>query len=61
MSRISNFKFQISNRLLIALISCLTTAGACAAEEVPTITVSKGDRINLSVSALSGSEGAATT
>src|SRR4051812_48524826 len=32
-----------------------------AAEDVPTITVSKGDQINLSVSTLSGGDGAAAT
>jgi len=40
---------------------CLTTSAACAAEDVPTITVSKGDQINLTVSALGGSDGAAAT
>ena len=61
MTRISNFQFPISNLAAAVLVFCLTNAVALAAEEVPTITVSKGDRINLSVSPLSGSDGAAAT
>lgn len=41
------------------LVSCLTTI--FAADKVPTITVSKGDRININVAGLSGNEGAAAT
>ncbi|MEO7168095.1 MAG: DPP IV N-terminal domain-containing protein [Spartobacteria bacterium] len=44
---------------MLALLG-LTTA-AIAAEDVPTITVSKGDQINLVVSPLGGSDGAAAT
>jgi TolB protein len=44
-----------------ALCFCLTTTVTRAAEDVPTITVSKGDQINLSVSELGGSDGAAAT
>jgi len=40
---------------------CLTTIAARAAEDVPTITVSKGDQINLAVSPFGGSDGAAAT
>src|ERR1041385_2037705 len=40
---------------------CLTTSAARAAEDVPTITVSKGDQINLAVSPFGGSDGAAAT
>ena len=44
------------------LMFCLTAGGlARAANEVPTITVSKGDQINLSISPLSGADGAAAT
>jgi TolB protein len=43
-------------------IFCLTSAAFVArGEETPTITISKGDRINLSLTPLSGSEGAAAT
>ncbi len=43
------------------LLLGLTTTLASAAEDVPTITISKGDQINLAVSPLSGAEGAAAT
>ena len=46
---------------LVLLLFCLTIGRTLAAEDVPTITVSKGDQINLSVSPLSGAEGAAAT
>ena len=52
---------KISNWVPAAALLCLTTAVVVAAEDVPTITVSKGDQINLSVSPLGGSEGAAAT
>ena len=58
--RISNLNFQILNSAAAALF-CLTTARVFEAEDVPTITVSKGDQINLSVSSLGGSDGAAAT
>jgi TolB protein len=61
MSRISDFKFQIASGKIAAMLFCLTSVCASAAEDVPTITVSKGDQINLAVSALGGSDGAATT
>ena len=59
--RISDFKFQISNWVAAALLLGLTTGSTRAAEDVPTITVSKGDQINLAVSPLGGSDGAAAT
>jgi TolB protein len=58
--RISNFQLPIANFFAAALF-CLTSIGMMAAEDVPTITVSKGDQINLSVSPLAGGEGAAAT
>jgi TolB protein len=57
---ISNFQLPIANFFAAALF-CLTSIGMMAAEDVPTITVSKGDQINLSVSPLAGGEGAAAT
>ena len=57
---ISDLKFQISN-CAAALLFCLTTTAVRAAEDMPTITVSKGDQINLTVPPLAGSDGAATT
>src|SRR5262245_10612790 len=57
---ISNFQFRISN-LAAALCLGLTSTTLIGAEDVPTITVSKGDQINLSVSTLDGGEGAAAT
>lgn len=59
--RIFNFKLQISNWVAGAFLLCLTTAATIGAEDVPTITVSKGDQINLVVSPLAGSDGAAAT
>jgi TolB protein len=58
---ISNFQFFISNLAAAALLFCLTSRAVIAAEDVPTITVSKGDQINLSVSPLGGAEGGAAT
>ena len=43
------------------MICCLTIGLARAAEDVPTITVSKGDQINLSITPLSGADGPAAT
>ena len=60
MSRLFDFGFQILT-VSAAVIFCLTTGPAYAANEVPTITVSKGDQINLSVTPLSGGDGAAAT
>ncbi|MEO6872359.1 MAG: DPP IV N-terminal domain-containing protein [Chthoniobacterales bacterium] len=49
-------------RVTVAAILCLTTSQlARAAEDVPTITVSKGDRLNVSVAGLTGADGAAAT
>ena len=48
-------------RLSLAAIFCLTSGALWAAEDVPTITVSKGDRINLSIAGITGSEGATAT
>jgi TolB protein len=46
----------------IATMSILSAfGGSISAQEVPTITVSKGDKINLMVSAISRSEGAAVS
>ena len=59
--RISDFRFQISNFAALGLCLCLTVSTAIAAKDVPTITVSKGDQINLAVSPLGGGEGAAAT
>ncbi len=50
----------ISNIGGAALLFCLTRA-IVIAEEVPTITVSKGDRINVNVAGLGGSDGATAT
>ncbi|MEO8440165.1 MAG: biopolymer transporter Tol [Spartobacteria bacterium] len=61
MRRILDFRFRISNWTVAGLLFGLTTTAAWAAEDVPTITVSKGDKINLSVSPLTGSDGAAAT
>jgi TolB protein len=61
MNRFSDFKFQISKWTATALFFGLTMAAVSAAEDVPTITVSKGDQINLIVSPITGSEGAAAT
>ena len=58
---ISNFQFPISNWAALISFFCLTTGAMIAAEDVPTITVSKGDQINLSVSPLGDAEGAAAT
>ena len=58
--RISDRQFPIANFFAAALF-CLTMTTMIAAEDVPTITVSKGDQINLSVSSLGGAEGVAAT
>lgn len=44
-----------------ALLLCLTTCFSIAAEDVPTITVSKGDQINLAITPLTGGDGASAT
>ncbi|MBA3544605.1 MAG: PD40 domain-containing protein, partial [Chthoniobacterales bacterium] len=61
MKRISDFRFQISSWAATALLLGLTTTATIGAEDVPTITVSKGDQINLTISPLTGSDGAAAT
>jgi TolB protein len=48
-------------RLFTLIICLLILANSSRGEQLPTITVSKGDRINLVVSPLSGSEGATAT
>src|SRR5690242_6868381 len=50
-------QFQLTC-FLAATFFCLTSQGLKAAENVPTITISKGDQINLAVTPLGGSEGA---
>ncbi|HJX25088.1 MAG TPA: hypothetical protein VJ252_02950, partial [Chthoniobacterales bacterium] len=63
----TNFRFQISDLgfwrriYVLLLISMLILFSSIFAEEPPTITVSKGDKINLTVSALGGGEGALAT
>jgi TolB protein len=61
MRRLSDFRFRSAHAIAVAILFCLTMLPALVAEDVPTITVRKGDQINLAVSALGGSEGAATT
>ena len=51
----------ISNFVGAVLCVGLTISTTSAAEDVPTITVSKGDQINLAVSPLEGGEGTAAT
>src|SRR6202171_2434770 len=58
----SEVRNQRSLFLLIGTMSILSAlAGSVLAEEVPTITVSKGDKVNLTVSPISGEEGATVT
>lgn len=59
MRKISNHAFSFVP-LLTAIFSCLTSQGF-AAENLPTITISKGDQINLAVTPLGGGEGATAT
>jgi len=59
--RISNFQFPISNWMVAALCLGVTTSATFAAKEVPTITVSKSDQINLAVTPLGGGDGANAT
>jgi len=60
MRRILNHSFVFAC-FYAAAFSCLTTPGTIAAENVPTITISKGDQINLAIIPLGGGEGAAAT
>src|ERR1700730_16574182 len=58
----SNITNQRSVFILIGAIPILSAlGGAIYAEEPPTITVSKGNKINLTISPLSGNEGPAIT
>lgn len=57
--KISRLQLSVAS-LLGAVFLCLTTP-ALAAEDVPTITVSKGDQINLALTPLSGGEGPSAT
>jgi TolB protein len=58
----SEIRSQRSVFFLISTMSILSAlGGSIFAEEVPTITVSKGDKINLTVSPLTGGEGALVT
>jgi TolB protein len=59
--QISGFAFHVSGVVGALLVFCLTNGLVRAANDVPTITVSKGDQINLSISPLSGADGAAAT
>src|SRR6266446_6725710 len=63
--RFPNRRRQLGRRrsfLLIFTMSILSAlGGSVLAEEVPTITVSKGDKINLTVSPISGGEGPVVT
>ena len=65
MRKISDLRLQIVNLFLVRVVLLafgLTSLFSWAhAQDVPTITVSKGDRINLSVAPLNGSEGAVAT
>ncbi|MGI8891796.1 MAG: DPP IV N-terminal domain-containing protein, partial [Chthoniobacterales bacterium] len=61
MTRISHIGFPMKQALAATLLFCLTTIVTRAAEDVPTITVSKGDQINLEVTSLGGGDGAAAT
>lgn len=51
----------MARTLAAALFFSLTNFPVHAAEDVPTITVSKGDQINLEVTSLGGGEGASAT
>src|ERR1051325_10207947 len=57
--RIFDLRFWTFDFVLVS--SALIFAGSIHAEEPPTITVSKGDKINLIVSTLTGAEGATAT
>ena len=62
MIRMSDIRGQRSVLFFLACMSILSASGGSIyGEEPPTITVSKGDRINLTVSPLTGGEGAAAT
>ncbi len=51
-----------TSRAAAAAIICLTTTHLLhAAEDVPTITISKGDRLDVSIAGLTGADGSAAT
>jgi TolB protein len=58
--KIAHFHLSIA-RFLAGAAFCLTSVVLIAAKDMPTITVSKGDQINLAVTPLGGSDGATTT
>jgi TolB protein len=57
--KVSGFRFQVSVCLAVVSAAAISLSGL--GEEPPTITISKGDKINLTISPLGGSEGAAAT
>jgi TolB protein len=57
--KVSGFRFQVSACLTVVSAAAISLSGL--GEEPPTITISKGDKINLTISPLGGSEGAAAT
>jgi TolB protein len=61
MTKIAKRGLRIAGLLGMLLTISMFAAVSSQAEEPPTITVSKGDRLNLTVSSLGGDEGAATT
>src|ERR1035437_7673277 len=64
MSRMSDFRFQISDlqrRTFVVAAMMVALVISSRSEETPTITISKRDKISLTVSGLSGSEGAVAT
>ncbi|HEY2800550.1 MAG TPA: DPP IV N-terminal domain-containing protein [Chthoniobacterales bacterium] len=61
MMKLFNFQWPLAHCLAGGLLLCLTNAAALAAKDVPTITVSKGDRINLKIAGITGGEGETAT
>lgn len=59
--QILDFRFLLRRSALLLSSILILTSSIFAEEEPPTITVSKGDKINLTVSTLSGGEGALIT
>jgi TolB protein len=60
-SQISDFRFFRRSSALLLISILILPSSILAEEEPPTITVSKGDKINLMVSALGGGEGTLAT
>lgn len=60
-SQISDFRFCRQTSALVLISILILSSSIFAEEEPPTITVSKGDKINLTVSALGGGEGTLAT